>query len=143
MYAISQFFPRSSAVVAALSRTAAIWGGALMLGACAAKAPTTAVSATEIEGVPMAVNVEEKPDATFAVTVRETSTRPATDPIDGIRLYQRVAAKVVLDRCGIVQVPELVSESSRQGVAGRDFVFKCGLARMDRSQPQTLMQQQR
>lgn len=113
----------------------------LALGACAAKPPTTAVSATEFEGVPMAVNVEDKPDATFVVTVRETSTRAGTDPIDDIRLYQRVANKVVADRCGPVQTAELVSESSKQGLAGRDFVFKCGLARIDRSQPQTLMQQ--
>lgn len=140
---IPMFAFSPSHVASTASRAAAALWVVLALGACAAKAPTTAVSATDFEGVPMAVNLEEKPDATLAVTVRETSTRSGTDPIDDIRLYQRVAAKVVVDRCGAVQVPELVSESSKQGVAGRDFVFKCGLARIDRSQPQTLMQQQR
>ncbi len=89
----------------------------------------------------MAVHVEVMPDTTFLVTLRETSIRAGADPMDNMRLYQRAVAKVVADRCGPVQVPELVSETSKQGVAGRDYVFKCGLARLDRSQPQTLMQQ--
>ena len=131
---------RSSSCVSAVGCTAA-FVVLLILSACATKPPNTAISATEFEGVPMAVNLEDKPDATFWVTVRETSTRAGTDPIDDIRFYQRVANKVVADRCSAVQTPELVSESSKQGVVGRDFVFKCGLARIDRSQPQTLMQQ--
>ena len=113
----------------------------VFLGACAAKAPVGAVSATEFEGVPMAVSMEEKQDATFAITVRETSTRASTNPLDDMRLYQRAVGKMAVERCGAVLAPELVSESSKQGVAGRDYVFKCAPGRLDRTQPQTLMQQ--
>lgn len=132
---------RRAPTCAARSSHAATCMVLVFLSACAAKAPTGAVSATEFEGVPMAVSMEEKPDATFAITVRETTTRSGTNPLDDIRLYQRVASRLAVERCGAVLAPELQSETSKQGVVGRDYVFKCAPGRLDRSQPQTLMQQ--
>ena len=109
-----------------------------LLGGCAHKASVDAPQLSEFEGVPMTVRLEQKSDATLSVQVRETSSRPGTEMLDDLRLYGRAATSLVANACGSVLSPQLVSETSKQGMAGRDYVFKCAPGRIDRSRPQEL-----
>ena len=114
-----------------------------LLAGCANKntsEPATQLS--EYEGVPMTVRLERTSDTAITVQVRETSSRTGTELLDDLRLYGRAAASLMGSACGPVLSPQLVSETSKQGVVGRDYVFKCAPGRIDRSRPQELIHQQ-
>ena len=113
-----------------------------LLGACANNNSVDAPQLSEYEGVPMTVRLERTSDTTITVLVRETSSRTGTELLDDLRLYGRAAASLMTSACGPVLSPQLVSETSKQGVAGRDYVFKCAPGRIDRSRPQELIHQQ-
>ena len=113
-----------------------------LLGGCANQKTNEATPLAEYEGVPMTVRLERLSDATITVQVRETSSRTGTEQLDDLRLYGRAAASLVGAACGPVLSPLLVSETSKQGVAGRDYVFKCAPGRIDRSRPRELIHPQ-
>ena len=113
-----------------------------LLGGCANKNTSEATQLSEYEGVPMTVRLERTSDTTITVQVRETSSRTGTELLDDLRLYGRAAASLMGSACGPMLSPQLVSETSKQGVAGRDYVFKCAPGRIDRSRPQELIHQQ-
>ena len=109
-----------------------------LLAGCANKNTSEAATQlSEYEGVPMTVRLERTSDTAITVQVRETSSRTGTELLDG-----RAAASLMGSACGPVLSPQLVSETSKQGVAGRDYVFKCAPGRIDRSRPQELIHQQ-
>ena len=113
-----------------------------LLSGCANKNSADAPQLSEYEGVPMTVRLERTSDTTITVQVRETSSRTGTELLDDLRLYGRAATSLMASACGPVLSPLLVSETSKQGVAGRDYVFKCAPGRIDRSRPQELIHQQ-
>ncbi len=112
---------------------------ALLLGACAVPELSRSSQTRAFEGVPLQVSLEAQPDASVLVSVREVGERAQAGTLDAMRLYQQAASQVVAPHCGSISVAELQTETRRQGVAGRDYVFKCSLPRLDRSQPQTLL----
>ena len=140
MYAIPTFCRPAVGTRSVVSATLALVLG--LLGGCANKSTSEATQLSEYEGVPMTVRLERTSDTTITVQVRETSSRTGTERLDDLRLYGRAAAGQMGSVCGPVLSPQLVSETSKQGVAGRDYVFKCAPGRIDRSRPQELIHQQ-
>ena len=113
-----------------------------VLAACGHQPKPEAPQLHEFEGVPMTVRLQRRPDDSISVQVRETSVRSGTDEIEDLHLYGRAAASRLANVCGNLLTPQLVSESSKQGQAGRDYLFKCAPARLDRNRPQDLRPQQ-